>query len=329
MTKLLKKLVIIPLIVLIGIITIFLIIDKTIDPLPSWNDGNSKQQIIEFVNAVTDQSSSTFVPIENRIATFDNDGTMWIEKPLYIPFAFHLEYLYEQLENDPSLSSQSTYNEVLEKKDSMSNEDLEEISGLVELLLPAYPEITQKEYLQKSKDFLDTANHERYNVPVKELTYLPMVELVSYLQENDFKVYLVSAGFQGLMRSVSYEIYQIPSENVIGTHPEFVYELTPHGPVVIRQSTLASFNDSAEKPVNIQKLIGKIPIFACGNSGGDIEMLMLTQNHDNHFACMVNHDDEVREYYYPNSEALEASEENDWLVISMKDDFKTIFKNLK
>ncbi|MCH7758089.1 MAG: haloacid dehalogenase-like hydrolase [Thaumarchaeota archaeon] len=297
------------------------------NPLPSWNSGNSKQKIIEFVDKVTNPSSPAFVPAEDRIATFDNDGTLWIEQPLYIPFAFHLEYLYEQLENNPSLASQSPYSEILEKKDSLSNQSLDEIPGLVEILLPAYPDITQEEYLQKSKDYLDNTKHARYNVALKELTYQPMVELVHYLQENDFNVYIVSAGFQGLMRSISEEAYNIEKENVIGTHPKFVYELTENGPVLIRQPVLASFNDGAEKPVNIQKFIGKIPIFACGNSGGDIEMLMLTHFHENHFACMLNHDDEEREYNYPNSEALEESKQNDWLVISMKNDFKTVFSS--
>jgi len=297
------------------------------NPLPSWNSGHSKQKIIEFVDKVTNPSSPAFVPAEDRIATFDNDGTLWIEQPLYIPFAFHLEYLYEQLENNPSLASQSPYSEILEKKDSLSNESLDEIPGLVEILLPAYPDITQEEYLQKSKDFLDNTKHARYNVALKELTYQPMVELVSYLQENDFKVYIVSGGFQGLMRSISEEAYNIEKENVIGTHPKFVFELTENGPVLIRQPVLASFNDGPEKPVNIQKFIGKIPIFACGNSGGDIEMLMLTHYHENHFACMLNHDDEEREYNYPNPEALEESKQNDWLVISMKNDFKTVFSS--
>jgi len=130
-----------------------------------------------------------------------------------------------------------------------------------------------------------------------------------------------------MMRAVSEEIYNIEKENVIGTHPEFIYQLTEQGPVLIRQSTLASFNDGAEKPVNIQKQIGKIPIFACGNSGGDIEMLLLTHHHENHFACMIDHDDEEREYYYPNSEALEEAQENGWVVISMKNDFETVFSN--
>jgi len=296
-------------------------------PLQSWNEGNSKQSIIEFVDSVTNPASSSYVPPEDRIATFDNDGTLWIEQPLYIPFAFHLEYLYEQIEEEPTLSSQSPYYEILEKQDSLSNEDLEGIPSLTEILLPAYPGITQDEYLKKSKDFLDNTNHPRFNVALKELTYQPMVELVHYLQENDFEVYIVSAGFQGLMRSISEEIYNIEKENVIGTHPEFIYQLTEQGPVLIRQSALASFNDGAEKPVNIQKQIGKIPIFACGNSGGDIEMLTLTHYHENHFACMLDHDDEEREYYYPNQEALEEAQKNDWIVISMKNDFETVFSN--
>lgn len=154
-----------------------------------------------------------------------------------------------------------------------------------------------------------------------------MVELIHYLQQNDFQVYIVSAGFQGMMRAVSEEIYNIKQENVIGTHPKFVSQLTDQGSVLIRQPVLGSFNDGAEKSVNIQKQIGKTPIFACGNSGGDIEMLALTQNRENHFACMVDHDDENREYLYTNEEALSESQRNGWIVISMKNDFKTIFSN--
>lgn len=295
--------------------------------LPSWNEGKTKQKIIEFVNKVSNPSSSTFVPASDRIATFDNDGTLWIEQPLYIPFAFHLKYLYEKIESEPNLASVSPFSELLEKQGSIVNEDLESIPGLSEVLLPAYPNISQEDYVQKSKNFLDNTIHPRYNIPLKQLTYQPMVELVKYLQQNNFTVYIVSAGFQGLMRSVSEDIYNIDKENVIGSHPEFIYQLTEQGPALIRQSTLASFNDGAEKPVNIQKHIGKIPIFSCGNSGGDIEMLTLTHHHEYHFACMLDHDDEKREYFYPNHEALEASKKNGWIIISMKNDFETIFSN--
>jgi len=305
----------------------FELTSKNSDPLSSWNDGESKKEIIKFVNQVTDSSSTSFVPITDRIAVFDNDGTLWIEQPLYIPFEFHLEYLYEQLETNPDLTSTSPYSELVEKRDSITNKDLERIPGLIEILLTAYPDITQEEYLKKSQEFLDNTNHPQFNVALKELTYIPMVELIHYLQQNDFEVYIVSAGFQGMMRAISEEIYDIEKENVIGTHPEFVYELTENGPVIIRQPVLASFNDGEEKPANIQKFIGKIPIFACGNSGGDIEMLMLTSYHENHFGCMVNHDDENREYYYPNQEALDESQRNGWTVISMKNDFKTVFSN--
>ena len=176
--------------------------------------------------------------------------------------------------------------------------------------------------------YLDSTKHPRFNVPLKDLTYAPMVELILYLQENDFQVYIVSAGFQGMMRAVSEEIYNIEQENVIGTQPQFVSQLTEHGIVQIRQPVLESFNDGAEKPVNIQNIIGKIPIFACGNSDGDIEMLMLTHHHENHFACMVHHDDDQREYYYTNNESLDASEQNGWIVLSVKNDFKTVFGNL-
>ena len=301
----------------------------SLQALPSWNEGPAKQRIIDFVELVTSPTSDGFVPADDRIATFDNDGTLWIERPLYIPFAFHLEYLYEQLENDTSLQSQSPYAEILEKKDSMTNHDLKDIPNLGKILLPAYPGISQNEYLQKSKDYLENTNHPRFNVPVKELTFLPMVELIHYLQENDFQVYIVSAGFQGMMMSVSNEIYNIPPENVIGTHPEFISELTDDGTVLIRQPNLATFNDGVEKPVNIQKIIGKNPIFACGNSGGDIEMLKMASFSKHYLGCMVNHDDEIREYHYPNSDALYASDQNNWLVISMKNDFKTVFQSLE
>ena len=221
------------------------------DPLLSWNSGESKQKIIEFVDAVTNHSSSAFVTIEDRIATFDNDGTLWIEQPLYIPFAFHLEYLYEQLDEYPNLGSTSPYSEIVAMVDSITNKDLENIPNLMDILLPAYPNITQDEYLEKSKEYLDNTKHIRYDVALKELTYQPMVELVHYLQQNDFEVYIVSAGFQGMMQAVSEEIYNIEKENVIGTHPEFISQLTEQGSVLIRQPTLGSFNDGAEKPVNI------------------------------------------------------------------------------
>lgn len=297
------------------------------DPLPSWNDGPSKQKIIEFVKKITDQNSDSFVLPKDRIATFDNDGTLWVEKPLYIPFEFHLEYLYEQIKENPSLALSTPYSEILAKQDSLSNEDLKDIDGLFELLVPAYPGISQEEYLEKSKDFLENTYHSRFKTSLKNLTYLPMVELIHYLQENDFQVYIVSGGFQGMMRSVSEEIYNIDKRNVIGTHPEFIFKLTENGPQLIRQASISTYNDGPEKPVNIQKFIGKKPIFACGNSAGDIEMLTLTHFYRNHFGCMMNHDDEIREYYYPNNEVLNESEKNDWVVISMKNDFKTVFSN--
>jgi len=195
------------------------------DPLPSWNSGNSKQKIIEFVNQVTNPSSSAFVPPEDRIATFDNDGTLWIEQPLYIPFSFHLEYLYQQIEDEPTLSSQSPYSELLAKGDSITNKDLEHIPGLTDILLTAYPDITQEDYLKKSKDYLDNTNHPRFNVALKELTYQPMVELIHYLQQNDFEVYIVSAGFQGMMRAVSEEIYNIEKRKCYWYTPRIYFTI--------------------------------------------------------------------------------------------------------
>jgi len=241
------------------------IVESVPDPLPSWNSGDSKQKIVEFVNQVTDSSSSSFVPIMDRIATFDNDGTLWIEQPLYIPFAFHLEYLYEQLEDNPSLFSQSPYTEILAKGDTITNKDLEHIPGLTDILIPAYPGITQEEYLQKSKNYLDNTNHSKYNVAFKELTYHPMVELVHYLQQNDFQVYIVSAGFQGMMRAVSEEIYNIEKENVIGTHPEFISQLTEKGP----GSTVGRPADALETIVSKNKLDGIIMIDAALKMEGE------------------------------------------------------------
>lgn len=296
-----------------------------IKPLPSWEESDAKQKIIKFVNNVTTPASSSFVHPNDRIATFDNDGTLWTEQPLYNDVRFDLEYIYQQIKKNPKLAQHSPYFEIEAMKGSLTNNNLESIPGALNILLTAFPSITQEKYLEKVYSFLSNTKNPRFKRTLKEMTYLPMVELIHYLQENNFKTYIVTGGSQGMTRAVSEEVYHIEPSNVIGTYPEFTYELTKHGPKIIRQPILSSNDDGVEKAINIQKIIGKTPIFACGNTGGDFEMLRLTKQNRNHLACMVNHDDAKREYSYPNKTVLAESKRSDWTVISMKNDFATIF----
>ena len=296
-----------------------------LDPLPSWNNRNPKQKIIEFVNKVTKPHSLSFVHPNNRIATFDNDGTLWTEQPLYNDVQFDLEYIYQQIKKNPKLAHHTPYFEIKTMKNLLTNDSLESIPGILNILLTAFPNITQEKYLEKAYYFLSNTKNNRFKRALKDLTYMPMVELIHYLQNNNFKTFIVTGGSQGMTRAVSEEVYHVEPRNVIGTHPQFTYALTKHGPSIIRQPILSSNNDGVEKAINIQKIIGKKPIFACGNTGGDFEMLRLTTHSKNHFACMINHDDGKREYSYPNKTALDESQRSDWTVISMKKDFATIF----
>ena len=300
---------------------------QTSAPLPSWNEGANKTAIIDFVKKVTDQNSKSYVPVADRIAVFDNDGTLWIEKPLYIPIEFEIAWLQQKSKSNPELLDNKLYKGLAEGDMSVLKEY--NTFQLIEQLFAVHAGQEVSEYLQDSRAFLDTEKHPKYDMLFKNLTYDPMVELVDYLQQNNFNVYIVTGGEMDFLRSVSEEIYNIPPENVVGSSVKYKYVDNADGSELIRTADIGSANDKYVKPANIQLHIGKKPIFAAGNSDGDYEMMEYTLSGEGpSMAILVNHDDAEREYVYMHGteKAIEDAKTKGWHVVSMKDDFKSVFE---
>ncbi len=295
------------------------------DPLPSWVDGKNKSAILDFVKQVSDPDSKNFVAIEDRIAVFDNDGTLWIEKPLYIPIEFEMAWIKQAAKANPDMLKNDLYK-------GLADNDLSVLKNynsfeLIELLFAAHQGQLVADYMQDAATFLDTAKHQKYDVRYRDLIYQPMVELVTYLQDSDFDVFIVTGGEIDFLRSVSMEIYNVPPQNVVGSSVKYKYDT--ENARLLRTEVLGSANDQYVKPANIQLHIGKKPIFAAGNSDGDYEMMEYTLTSDDPaMAILVNHDDEEREYDYMHGteRAVKDAPAQGWRVVSMKNDFKEVFE---
>ena len=300
---------------------------STADPLPSWNSGAIKEAIINFVEDVTDPSHPSYVMPEDRIAVFDNDGTLMCEQPMSVPTAFIFHGLATKAEDDPSVRDKQPYKAVWEKDESY-------FAGLNEkelnqLMLEPYLGITQAEYLAIAKAFIYEAEHPRFKVPYASVVYEPMVELLHYLNSKDFEVFIVSGGMTGLMRVYSEQVYNVPRENVVGTSAMFEYVVKDGRSSLIRiKKFIEPLNDYEGKAINVQLHIGKRPIMAVGNSDGDVEMLEFTDDRKGPgLMLLVHHDDAEREYQYDKGaeKVLKEAKLRNWTVISMKKDFKTVF----
>jgi hypothetical protein len=296
-----------------------------IDPLPSWNDGSTKTAIVDFVTRVTKEGTSDFIPVEDRIATFDNDGTLWAEKP-YVQELFAIHRIKQMVEKDPTLAKKQPFKAVVEGDKATIAKGGDKF--LIGLLVATHTGLTEDEFDQSTKAFMATAVYPGKNVPVKQIRYQPQLELLQYLRDNDFKVYICTGGTIEFVRAVSEDFYGVPPEQVIGTSFKYVYADSSRK--IYRQPELDHFNDKAGKPVGIQLHIGKHPVLACGNEGGkgDIQMLEFSQaGKYPSLQLIVNHDDETREYLYSeaDSASLTAAEKNKWHVISVKNDWKKVF----
>jgi len=297
------------------------------DPLPSWNDGDLKQSIIAFVKEVTDSTGQHFVPVEDRIATFDNDGTLWAEVP-FVQELFAFERVKEMVKAKPELANQQPFKAVITKDKAFFAKGGEK--ALLDLVAATHTGMTEEQFETEAKAFFAAAIYPERNVPIKQITYQPQLELLSYLRANGFKTFICSGGTIELIRAISADYYGISKEQVIGT--SFKYKFLDSSRSILREPALDLLTDKAGKPVGIQLHIGKRPVFSAGNvrSGGDIEMLEFCQsNKYPSFQLMVNHDDSTREYFYQekDSASLKASALNKWHVVSMKNDWKTIFRN--
>jgi hypothetical protein len=296
------------------------------DPLPSWNEGALKTSIINYVKEVTTEGGDKFVPIADRIATFDNDGTLWAEIPLIQ--GLFIKYLIKgMLEKKPALREKQPYKAMVEKDTAYLHKLTER--DVIGLMLTTHTGTSEAEFEKQVKDFFATATTAN-GTPVSKLVYQPQVELLNYLRANGFKTFICSGGTIEFVRVISMQYYGIPPEQVMGTKFKYVYKDTAKVNDLVRQPSIVSFNDKQEKPVNIQYHVGKRPIFACGNerSGGDIYMLRFSQGSAYpSFQLLVNHDDKDREYYYQEKDniSLNWAKKYNWNVVSIKDDWKEVF----
>jgi hypothetical protein len=299
--------------------------------LPSWNDGAAKQSILDFVAAVTREGSPDFVPVPQRIATFDNDGTLWIEQPMYTQLAFALDRLKALAPMHPEWKDKQPFKAALEGDMKTLAEAGDR--GLMELLMVTHAGMTTDEFETIVKDWLAKARHPRFNRPYTDLVYQPMVELVAYLRANGFKTFIVSGGGAEFMRPWTEQVYGIPPEQVVGSTIKTQFQMRGDIPVLFRLPELNFNDDKGGKPISINQFIGRRPIAAFGNSDGDLQMLQwTTKAGGRRLGLLVHHTDAEREYAYDRQSsvgrldaALDAATLNHWTVVSMKNDWRQIF----
>ena len=308
------------------------------DPLPSWNDGPAKQAIIELVKATTDRASPKFVPPESRIATFDQDGTTWVEHPIYTQVIYCLERVPAVVKAKPELKNVEPFKTVLsgdrEAIAKLSMKDLEKI------LAVTLTGMTVDEFTAEVTKWIATAKHPRWDRLYTELTYQPMLEVMRYLRENGYKTYIVTGGGQDFVRVYSERVYGIPAEQIVGTAAGIKYGYDKSGkPILTKEPKLLLNDNFAGKPEGIHLEIGDRPIIAFGNSTGDRQMLEYTKAGDGaRLALLVLHDDTQREYAYGPAQGLpdtkvgtftkalyDEAKKDGWMIISMKNDWKRIF----
>jgi hypothetical protein len=302
------------------------------DPLPSWNETAAKQAIVSFVEKVTKPGSPDFVPVPERIATFDNDGTLWVEQPMYSQLLFALDRVKALAPQHPEWKSKEPFASLLkgDVKGALAGGE----HAIVEIVMATHAGMSTAQFEQIVKDWTATAKHPRFQRPCTECVYQPMLEVLAYLRANGFKTFIVSGGGIEFMRPWTEKVYGIPPEQVVGSSIKTKYELRGGQPVLIRLPEVNFIDDKAGKPVGINSHIGRRPIAAFGNSDGDRQMLEWTQAGPGaRLMMLVHHDDAAREYSYgPDSKIgtfsdslMAEANTSGWTVTSMKKDWKRIF----
>ena len=324
--------------VFLALCVISLNVQATDDPLPSWNEGAAKIAINEFVHATTDQSSPKFVPPEERIATFDQDGTLWVEHPIYTQVVYCLDRVPAVVREKPELAKVEPFKTVLSgEREAMAKLSM---NDLLKILAATSTGISVDEFETDVKNWLDGARDARWKRPYTELTYLPMIELLKYLRTNGYRTYIVTGGGQDFVRVYSEKVYGIPPEQVVGTAGGTSYGYDKNGrPFLSKDPKLLLNDDFAGKPEGIHLVIGRRPYAAFGNSTGDRQMLEYTKaGAGARLAMLVSHGDAKREYAYGPALGLpdtkvgtftqalyDEARKQGWVVISMKNDWKRIF----
>ncbi len=314
------------------------VVAQSTDPLPSWNRGATKSAIIEFVQTTTDPSNPNFVPLPERIATFDQDGTLWVEHPIYTQIDYVLDRVPAVVKDKPELTNVEPFKTVL----SGNQEAIAKLSlpDLEKILAATLTGMTVDEFKTEAKKWLETAKNPRWNRPYTELTYLPMQELLKYLRANDYKTYIVTGGGQDFVRVYSEQTYGIPPEQVVGSAGSTKYGYDENGqPMLTKEPKLLLNDNNAGKPEGIHLMIGRRPYAAFGNSTGDRQMLEYTKAGDGaRIAMLVLHDDAKREYAYGPAQGLpdtkvgtftqalyDEAKKQGWFVVSMKNNWRQIF----
>ena len=301
------------------------------DPLPSWNDTAPKQAIIAFVEKVTKEGSADFVPVSERIATFDNDGCLWAEQPMYFQFFFAMDRVKALAPQHPEWKEKEPFASLLkgDMKAALAGGE----ASLVQIVMATHAGLTTEEFEKAVTDWITTAKHPTTGKLYTDMVYQPMLELLAYLRANGFKTFIVSGGGIEFMRPWVEKAYGIPPEQVIGSSGGLKYEIRDGKPVLIKLPEIAHNDDKEGKPVGIQRHIGRRPIFAAGNSDGDLQMLQWVAAGTRPSFCLyVHHTDAEREFAYDREshigkldKGLDEAASKGWTVTSMKDDWKTIF----
>ena len=301
------------------------------DALPSWNDGGAKRAILEFVTKVTREGGPDYVPPAERIATFDNDGTLWAEQPLYFQLLFAMDRVQALAPRHPEWKEKEPFRSLLrgDPKAALAGGE----PALGEIVAATHAGMTPEEFETVVRDWLGTAKHPRFQRAYTDLAYLPMLELLRYLRANGFKTFIVSAGGIEFMRAFTEQVYGIPPEQIIGSTGQQKLEMRDGKPVLVKLPAVEFIADKEGKPVAIQRCIGHRPIAAFGNSDGDLQMLQWTAAGSGPCFCLfVHHDDAGREWAYDRQsrigrldQGLDEAKARGWTVVSMKDDWKHIF----
>jgi len=301
------------------------------DALPSWTDGKAKQSILAFVEKVTTTGSPDFVPPIERIATFDNDGTLWAEQPMYFQLAFALDRVKALAPKHPEWKGKEPFASLLkgDVKGALAGGE----KAILEIVMATHAGMTTEEFEQTVKDWLASAKHPKTGRLFTEMVYQPMLELLAYLRSNGFKTFIVSGGGVEFMRPWTEKVYGIPPEQVVGSSIKTKFELRNGKPAIVRLPELNFIDDKAGKPVGINQYIGRRPVAAFGNSDGDLQMLQwTTAGQGARLALIVHHTDADREWAYDRKssvgrldKALDEAKAKGWSVVDMKNDWKTVF----
>ena len=303
------------------------------DPLPSWNDGSTKKAILEFVAAVTEKGGKDYVEPAERIAVFDNDGTLWVEYPMYTQVLFAFDRVKKLAPQHPEWKTKQPFKALLEG--DMKTVGASGMKGVIEIVMATHSGMTAAEFEKTVTNWLATHKHPRFKRLYTESVYQPQLELMAYLRANGFKVFIVSGGGIAFMRPISENTYGIPPEQVVGSSVVTEFQIKDGKPVLVRMPKIDFINDKAGKPVGIYQHIGRRPILAFGNSDSDMQMIEYTKaGEGRRLGLFVHHTDADREYAYDRKshvgtldKALDTAADNGWIIVDMKNDWKTVFSD--